>query len=924
MSKSRNPIKVLSGMYMPISQCADLPAGSIPMGEEVTEDELPDSPLSDISDLLTKSPLASKTPSVKPRNSTITTSTDQAALFSACSILAAKLKKMTTEEIPQPPVRPSITSAVPVRNALRNRELHFEHTCCHHQNKDHKLRAVSVGHLGCLIRALMKTSEQSSRNKKCAKSYENLMTSRLNKQCVPDLALPSSLCVKTNEDEAESRPCDKMPLIQSDAEPSELSIPQSRVVWLDNPAGGEVNRKAVFSLGGSPKSKDFSHSRSDCANNVNSIVTGQHLLLPGRSEFEDELVREVAYFELSEYIIGEIEVANALALCSFTTTRPELQCSFDLQANRTGSLDSVHQRRKSNTTGSKSGKSNLWRSRSNCGFLTFGNPQEKSTLRSSSAAVLYPTKADGPSAFSDFFGIVQQGLFVDSEPSETSSTQSTDCSTAHCKPSRSVLNSSSIDSTGGLPQIKSVASFAVDVINSRLASLPGQPSNSLCVSFLNDLKRVVAQTGDADWAFWDQAVDFRLKSAMRAPPLPVGQLLASVYPDVLYTPLSSPLCRSMQSAPLTESLLPIRNRSSTRLRSYSGTISAQLTKSEKKNGPVCPENVSHPRDTLPTLFSNRSNQSDPGGASAKLLPNNEPEQRSTPAVDHNSDPNFATLRPKTEIFDNCETISAICTPLSYELLKNPPLPKSKRKSVLLSQHNRCAGCGTFIETRYIKRMRFCEFFGKYFCCVCHTNTLMILPGNVLSNWDFRMLPVSNIGRDRLNQLNSQPLLRLSDFSQQVVQHQPNLRSCATIRKQGNLILPFVRFCSDAQNVVATLGALPKHWLETPDLWSMADLCAVRDGHLEAHLRSTLQPIVDHLTKCPRCRAQGFICELCHSGQVLFPFGQLNTVTCPACMACFHRSCLRNPKPENCPRCIRRAMRRRRQQSQLERDADQEY
>ncbi|VDQ15299.1 unnamed protein product [Trichobilharzia regenti] len=85
--------------------------------------------------------------------------------------------------------------------------------------------------------------------------------------------------------------------------------------------------------------------------------------------------------------------------------------------------------------------------------------------------------------------------------------------------------------------------------------------------------------------------------------------------------------------------------------------------------------------------------------------------------------------------------------------------------------------------------------------------------------------------------------------------------------------------------------IPSHWLETPDLWSMADLHALHDGKM-----STTIP-------------QGFICEVCKSGQILFPFGQVNTVTCPTCSACFHRVCLPTPKPEICPRCIRRAAKR---------------
>lgn len=42
------------------------------------------------------------------------------------------------------------------------------------------------------------------------------------------------------------------------------------------------------------------------------MVEGKHLLLPGRSDFEDELVREVAHLELAEFVIGEMEALKAM------------------------------------------------------------------------------------------------------------------------------------------------------------------------------------------------------------------------------------------------------------------------------------------------------------------------------------------------------------------------------------------------------------------------------------------------------------------------------------------------------------------------------------------------------------------------------------------------------------------------------------
>lgn len=136
-----------------------------------------------------------------------------------------------------------------------------------------------------------------------------------------------------------------------------------------------------------------------------------------------------------------------------------------------------------------------------------------------------------------------------------------------------------------------------------------------------------------------------------------------------------------------------------------------------------------------------------------------------------------------------------------------------------------------------------------------------------------------------------------------------------LANQSTLHPPMCANTNPAEILMAKSHTLPPHWLESPDVWSMADLCAVHDRVLHRRLHSLLQPFVDHLTCCKRCQAQGFLCELCHAGPILFPFGQVNTLVCPECCACFHRACLRYPlKPSTCPRCVRRRARQRKQQA----------
>lgn len=55
---------------------------------------------------------------------------------------------------------------------------------------------------------------------------------------------------------------------------------------------------------------------------------------------------------------------------------------------------------------------------------------------------------------------------------------------------------------------------------------------------------------------------------------------------------------------------------------------------------------------------------------------------------------------------------------------------------MVKQNYRCAGCGMKVAVEYAHRYRYCEYLGKYFCTGCHTNQLAVIPGKILTKWDF--------------------------------------------------------------------------------------------------------------------------------------------------------------------------------------------
>uniref|UniRef100_A0A0R3X4W1 DUF4206 domain-containing protein n=1 Tax=Hydatigena taeniaeformis TaxID=6205 RepID=A0A0R3X4W1_HYDTA len=242
---------------------------------------------------------------------------------------------------------------------------------------------------------------------------------------------------------------------------------------------------------------------------------------------------------------------------------------------------------------------------------------------------------------------------------------------------------------------------------------------------------------------------------------------------------------------------------------------------------------------------------------------------------------------------------------------------------------------------YLRSLRFCEYFGRFFCCVCHANTLMAVPGALLHSWSGAMYPVSKFARDLLIRVHNRPLLHSTDFGPAIRRNPPwSLLDACQLRRQAMAIIPFLRLCPDSFDVLAKLDKLPTHWVTCTDRWSLSDLVSLANSSesslqsISGCLRSALEACVAHLSQCLRCRARGHLCEVCHAGRVLFPhFGQADTLVCSDCGACFHRACFAameavasrestmttplgscnsDPDRSSCPRCIR--LRRRRELS----------
>ncbi|GJQ73965.1 hypothetical protein Trydic_g11882 [Trypoxylus dichotomus] len=87
------------------------------------------------------------------------------------------------------------------------------------------------------------------------------------------------------------------------------------------------------------------------------------------------------------------------------------------------------------------------------------------------------------------------------------------------------------------------------------------------------------------------------------------------------------------------------------------------------------------------------------------------------------------------------------------------------------------------------------------------------------------------------------------------------------------------------------------------LYSILDLLQIPDLSLAKSLEQVVTFGKKHVLDCWLCSHKGFLCELCNSSKVIFPFDVENVYRCEACNAVFHNTCLNASKP--CPKCKRK-------------------
>ncbi|XP_023682406.1 pleckstrin homology domain-containing family M member 3 isoform X2 [Paramormyrops kingsleyae] len=224
---------------------------------------------------------------------------------------------------------------------------------------------------------------------------------------------------------------------------------------------------------------------------------------------------------------------------------------------------------------------------------------------------------------------------------------------------------------------------------------------------------------------------------------------------------------------------------------------------------------------------------------------------------------------------------------------------------LTAQSFRCAGCQKPVGLSRGKA-KVCCYSGWYYCPSCHEDDLFLIPARLLHNWDTSKHKVSKQAKEFLEFVQEEPLLDVQQLNPRLYEHCDSLAAVLRLRQQLQSLRAYLFSCRAAVAEDLRRRIFPREYLlQHIHLYSLADLQQVIDGKLAPFLSKVIKFASSHVYSCSLCSEKGFICEMCHNGQVIYPFQESATRRCEGCGAVFHTECRMRAQP--CPRCVRREL-----------------
>jgi len=225
------------------------------------------------------------------------------------------------------------------------------------------------------------------------------------------------------------------------------------------------------------------------------------------------------------------------------------------------------------------------------------------------------------------------------------------------------------------------------------------------------------------------------------------------------------------------------------------------------------------------------------------------------------------------------------------------------------QSFQCAGCGRPIGLIY-GQFRVCYYDGGYYCLECHLDEEHIIPARIIHSWDFQPHKVTKLAKSFLMKIEEEPLFHIDEINPTLYNAVPDLNEVKILRIQLQHLKGYILTCKNGIAEDFRKRLWPREYLcDDVHQYSALDLVQVHTGQLANHLRKVIIQFSKHVYKCSLCSQKGFICEICGSQKIIYPFEVISTVQCHRCLSVYHKSCM---KDKSCAKCLRLQFRRKKQ------------
>jgi len=240
------------------------------------------------------------------------------------------------------------------------------------------------------------------------------------------------------------------------------------------------------------------------------------------------------------------------------------------------------------------------------------------------------------------------------------------------------------------------------------------------------------------------------------------------------------------------------------------------------------------------------------------------------------------------------------------------LPKIANEFGYNEQDYKCYSCRRPIGMVF-GQSNLCHFDGHLYCSECHLGDKVLIPARILCNWDFNKYPISKRNHHFLTLISNEPTFEIKTLAPLLFKVCPELHEVSELRCQAFFIRSYCFTCvQESVSFELTKLIWPReHLIKQTDMYSLEDLINVKNGTLKQVLKNVITFGRQHVLSCMLCCQKGFICEICKSSQIIYPFDTDSVYRCVNCQSIYHKTCFKFMKSsDECPRCKRLNARRK--------------